>query len=96
MPIYNDTHIMHTRTCTHNYCCCMGKWEVPIYNDTYVIIFFGFNKKLVSKWLTDDPDEVKSTCMHIYACVYMWVHVCTCVYMYVHVCTCMYEHAYVP
>ena len=35
-----------------------GKWEVPIYNDTYVMLFFGILKKLVSKWLASDQNEV--------------------------------------
>lgn len=37
----------------------LGKWEVPIYNDTYVMLFFGLLKKLVSKWLTEDADKVR-------------------------------------
>lgn len=36
----------------------LGKWEVPIYNDTYVMLFFGLLKKLVAKWLVDDPNKV--------------------------------------
>ena len=37
----------------------LGRWEVPIYNDTYVMLFFGLLKKLVSKWLVlDDPNKV--------------------------------------
>ena len=39
----------------------LGRWEVPIYNDTYVMLFFGLLKKLVSKWLTTDPNEVSKT-----------------------------------
>lgn len=39
----------------------LGHWEVPIYNDTYVMLFFGLLKKLVSKWLTTDPNKVSKT-----------------------------------
>ena len=39
----------------------LGRWEVPIYNDTYVMLFFGLLKKLVSKWLTTDPNKVSKT-----------------------------------
>ena len=39
----------------------LGRWEVPIYNDTYVMLFFGLLKKLVSKWLTTDANEVSKT-----------------------------------
>ena len=39
----------------------LGHWEVPIYNDTYVMLFFGLLKKLVSKWLTSDAIEVSET-----------------------------------
>jgi pyruvate,water dikinase len=38
----------------------LGNWSVPIYNDTYVMIFFGLLKKLVSKYLTDDIDKAQS------------------------------------
>jgi len=39
----------------------LGRWEVPMYNDTYVMLFFGLLKKLVSKWLTSDANEVSET-----------------------------------
>ena len=39
----------------------LGRWEVPIYNDTYVMLFFGLLKKLVSKWLTTDANQVSKT-----------------------------------
>ena len=39
----------------------LGRWEVPIYNDTYVMLFFGLLKKLVSKWLTADANQVSKT-----------------------------------
>ena len=39
----------------------LGKWEVPIYNDTYVMLFFGLLKKLVSKWLVEDTNKVMNT-----------------------------------
>ena len=32
-----------------------------MYNDTYVMLFFGLLKKLVSKWLTSDANEVSET-----------------------------------
>ena len=34
---------------------------MPIYNDTYVMLFFGLLKKLVSKWLTTDANQVSKT-----------------------------------
>ena len=37
----------------------LGKWEVPIYNDMYVMLFFGILKKLVSKWLAENPTQVE-------------------------------------
>ena len=33
---------------------------MPIYNDTYVMLFFGMLKKLVSTWLVTDPNEAQS------------------------------------
>ena len=37
----------------------LDKWEVPIYNDTYVMIFFGLLKKLVTRFMcTGDDDKV--------------------------------------
>ena len=38
----------------------LGHWEVPIYNDTYVMLFFGLVKKLVSRYLTDSPDKASA------------------------------------
>ena len=37
----------------------LGHWEVPIYNDTYVMLFFGLVKKLVSKYFAGSPDEAE-------------------------------------
>ncbi len=31
---------------------------MPIYNDTYVMLFFGMLKKMVAKWLVSDPNQV--------------------------------------
>ncbi|XP_062522219.1 prodigiosin synthesizing transferase PigC-like isoform X2 [Corticium candelabrum] len=39
----------------------LDKWEVPIYNDTYVMIFFGLLKKLVTRFMcTGDDDKAQS------------------------------------
>ncbi|XP_065174718.1 rifampicin phosphotransferase-like [Sycon ciliatum] len=42
----------------------LGKWEVPIINDTYVMIFFGLLKKLVARWMVSavgvDEHKVQS------------------------------------
>ena len=32
-------------------------------NDTYVMLFFGLLKSLVSKWLTSDTNTVRQTLM---------------------------------
>ena len=29
----------------------LGKWQIPILNDTYVMLFFGLLKKLVARWM---------------------------------------------
>ena len=34
------------------------KWEVPVFNDTYVMLFFGILKKLVGKWMALDSNKV--------------------------------------
>ena len=54
----------------------LGKWEVPIYNDTYVMLFFGFLKKLVSKWLIEDADKVWREGGRRRLVLYLYI--CTC------------------
>lgn len=44
----------------HLYKEVLGRWTVPIYNDTYVMIFFGILKKLVAQYLTTDANEAQS------------------------------------
>ena len=51
----------------------LRNWYVPLYNDTYVMLFFGILKKLVSKYLTDDPNKVITLCMCV--CVYIYVYI---------------------
>ena len=36
----------------------LGKWEVPVYNDTYVMLFFGLLKNMVSGWLNLNDHRV--------------------------------------
>ncbi|XP_064399663.1 rifampicin phosphotransferase-like isoform X2 [Halichondria panicea] len=44
----------------HLYKNLIGKWEVPVMNDTYVMLFFGLLKKLVGQWMNLDSDKAQS------------------------------------
>ena len=44
---------------------------MPIYNDTYVMIFFGLLKKFTGRWvITDDPDKVRRCLLHSHNILY--------------------------
>ena len=51
----------------------LGRWTIPIYNDTYVMIFFGILKKLVGQYLTTDANEVRAYYMYICTCMYLCI-----------------------
>ena len=56
------TLVLHSHTHTHSQ-EVLGNWEIPIMNDTYVMVFFGLLKSLVAKWLSSDATVVSSyTC----------------------------------
>ncbi|XP_065909543.1 rifampicin phosphotransferase-like isoform X2 [Dysidea avara] len=46
----------------HIYKNVIGRWEVPIYNDIYVMFFFGLLKKYTGRWVVtgDSDDKVQS------------------------------------
>ena len=44
----------------------LSRWLVPIYNDTYVMLFFGMLQQLISSFLSVDIKEV--WCVFMYAC----------------------------
>eukprot|EP00118_Oscarella_pearsei_P005272 m.24046 g.24046 ORF g.24046 m.24046 type:complete len:980 (+) comp28565_c0_seq3:186-3125(+) len=52
----------------HLFTNILDKWEVPIINDTYVMLFFGILKKLVGRFLCHGDDDKAQTLQNDLLC----------------------------
>lgn len=50
----------------------LGRWLIPIYNDTYVMLFFGLLQRLVASYLSVDIEKVSCLFM-LFVSIYLFV-----------------------